>query len=62
MRPLNRRLWLLAVVLTVAGLVLAWPLGFRIAWLLVTLGQALLVFEAGSGLGLWPFGRSLSGG
>jgi hypothetical protein len=52
--PLNDRRWALAVVLTVAGLFLAWALDLRIAWALVMLGQALLLFECLSRLGLWP--------
>ncbi len=52
--PLNERRWAVAVVLTVAGLFLAWPLDLRIAWALVMLGQALLVVECVSRLRLWP--------
>jgi hypothetical protein len=54
LRPLNQRRWLLAVLLTGVGLLLGWPLDLRIGWVLVLLGQALLVIEAVRRLGLWP--------
>jgi hypothetical protein len=54
LRPLNKRRWALAVVLSAAGLVLAVALDLRMAWTLVVLGQALLFVECLSRLGDWP--------
>jgi hypothetical protein len=53
-RPLNEQRWALAVVLTVAGLLLALTFDLRLGWAVFALAQALLLLECLSRLGLWP--------
>ena len=51
--PLNNRRWALSVALMATGVILGWPLGVRLGWLLTTLGAGLSIFESLRRLGVW---------